>query len=142
MNVQDNHGFFFLKGRKKLVLNDRCQSQTLLPFGRTRKLAKRGSVVSVSSSQAISRFSIRRWLLYFWAGPPMACELFRVLPLPALLEVMFEHLLPIIVVFRFGNGRGRKQCHPNSWEHYSRSMQWWPPNCMEGSLYHHHRAFS
>ena len=72
MNVQDNHGFFFLKGRKKLVLNDRCQSQTLLPFGRTRKLAKRGSVVSVSSSQAISRFSIRRWLLYFWAGPPMA----------------------------------------------------------------------
>ena len=72
MNVQDNHGFFFLKGRKKLVLNDRCQSQTLLPFGRTRKLAKRGSVVSVSSSQAISRFSIRRWLLYFWAGPPVA----------------------------------------------------------------------
>ena len=51
--------------------------------------------------------------------------------LPALLEVMFEHLLPIIVVFRFGNGRGRKQCHPNSWEHYSSSMQWWPPNCME-----------
>ena len=58
-------------------------------------------------------------------------QLFRVLPLPALLEVMFEHLLPIIVVFRFGNGRGRKQCHPNSWEHYSSSMQWWPPNCME-----------
>ena len=77
MNVQDNHTMvsssWNLKGKKKLVLNDRCQSQTLLPFGRTRKLAKRGSVVSVSSSQAISRFSIRRWLLYFWAGhAPMA----------------------------------------------------------------------
>ena len=47
------------------------------------------SVVSSSIVELSGRFSIRRWL-YFWAGKPN-------------LEVMFEHLLPIIVVFRFGN---------------------------------------